>query len=190
MNEANTKPPANRKAHVLDAATDVFLRHGFARTTMGDIARGVGISRPALYLVFSNKEEIFAAVIERLNQAQLERIRAELPQQATLYDKLLLASQTWGTHGFDLMQVHPDAGDLFDLSRPAVRTMCARFEALIAELLAEPVATTALDTTAAELARTLTYAMRGFKDTAADGADMRALIAAQVALVVAALDHG
>ncbi len=42
-------------------ATDLFLRYGHARTTMGDVAGEAGISRPALYLVFPRNEDIFTA---------------------------------------------------------------------------------------------------------------------------------
>ncbi|PCH61953.1 MAG: hypothetical protein COC19_03665 [SAR86 cluster bacterium] len=51
---ANTKQNA-----VFDAAADVFAQYGFKRTTMNDIAQAVGISRPALYLMFNNKEHLF-----------------------------------------------------------------------------------------------------------------------------------
>ena len=44
---------------IIEAATSVFLRYGFRRTTMGDIAEAAGVSRPALYLRFCNKEHIF-----------------------------------------------------------------------------------------------------------------------------------
>jgi len=44
---------------VFDAAADVFARYGFKRTTMNDIAEAAGISRPALYLMFDNKEHLF-----------------------------------------------------------------------------------------------------------------------------------
>ena len=37
----------------------VFLAYGFARTTMDDIARAADMSRPALYLLFKNKTDIY-----------------------------------------------------------------------------------------------------------------------------------
>lgn len=44
---------------MLDAAANVFAQYGFRRTTMSDIAQAAGISRPALYLMFENKEHLF-----------------------------------------------------------------------------------------------------------------------------------
>jgi len=53
-----------KREKVLTAALDVFLRYGYKRVTMNDIATAAGISRPALYLVFESKEEIFKGVYE------------------------------------------------------------------------------------------------------------------------------
>ncbi len=61
MNEPkrnSAREKAKQKA-VFDAAADVFAQYGFRRTTMNDIAQAAGISRPALYLMFDNKEHLF-----------------------------------------------------------------------------------------------------------------------------------
>src|SRR3546814_16147684 len=51
------------------AAADQFIRYGFARTTMGDIARASDMSRPALYLLFPGKEELLDRKSTRLNSS-------------------------------------------------------------------------------------------------------------------------
>jgi len=56
MNEA-------KKAKVIEAAQSVFFRYGYRRVTMRDIAEAAGISRPALYLLFCSKEEVFEATL-------------------------------------------------------------------------------------------------------------------------------
>ena len=53
----------DKKTKILTAALSVFLRYGYRRVNMNDIAEAAGISRPALYILFRNKEEIFAGVI-------------------------------------------------------------------------------------------------------------------------------
>lgn len=179
--------PSSKEERVIAGATDVFLRYGFARTTMGDIAERVSISRPSLYLLFANKEEVFAAVIRRLNDDQLAAIRAALPGLPTLHAKVLFACETWGAHGVDLMTAHPDAKDLFDLSFAPVQEIYLKFQTLLAELLDGPAAASALGVKPALLARLVTYAMRGFRETASNGRDMRRLIALQVSLLLAAL---
>lgn len=52
-----------RRAQVLDAAKTVFLRYGFARTRMQDLAAAAGLSRPNLYTVFSSKAAVFDALV-------------------------------------------------------------------------------------------------------------------------------
>ena len=55
-----------KRTRILDAAEHAFSAYGFARSSMADIATGADMSRPALYQHFANKEEIYAAVLERL----------------------------------------------------------------------------------------------------------------------------
>jgi len=64
----------SKHQRVVERATEVFCRYGFARTTMGDIAERCEISRPALYLLFPDKEAIFTAVVERTDQDKLASI--------------------------------------------------------------------------------------------------------------------
>lgn len=51
---------------LLAAAFDAFARHGFRRTTMADVASAAGMSRPALYLRVSNKEELLRLVADAM----------------------------------------------------------------------------------------------------------------------------
>lgn len=49
---------------ILAAAVELFRAHGFAGTSMQDIATAAGLSRPALYYHFKNKEEILRSLVE------------------------------------------------------------------------------------------------------------------------------
>jgi AcrR family transcriptional regulator len=51
----------DRRRTILRAAFNTFVTYGFKRTTMADIADAAGMSRPALYLLFRNKGDIFRA---------------------------------------------------------------------------------------------------------------------------------
>src|SRR6266404_8097130 len=98
--------PGSKHQRVIERATEVFCRYGFARTTMGDIAERCEISRPALYLLFPDKEAIFTAVVERMDQDKLASIRAEVAHLKDLRGKLLHACLSWGCHGVDLAAAH------------------------------------------------------------------------------------
>src|ERR1700722_16845538 len=101
--------PGSKHQRVVEGATEVFCRYGFGRTTMGDIAKRCEISRPALYLLFPDKEAIFSAVVEQMDREKLTSIRAELERLKGLHAKLLHACVSWGSHEIDLAAVHPAA---------------------------------------------------------------------------------
>jgi AcrR family transcriptional regulator len=63
---------AARRAAILESALRVFLRYGFKKTSMDDLARAAGLSRQGLYLHHRTKEELFKAVVS----AQAESMRA------------------------------------------------------------------------------------------------------------------
>src|ERR1700756_1486744 len=59
-----TEPASNDpRAHIVEAAKDVFLAGGFADTTMDEIARVARISKHTLYAHFRDKADLFEAVI-------------------------------------------------------------------------------------------------------------------------------
>ena len=100
-----------RRDVVVRAATDVFQRYGYARTTMVDLADAAHVSRPTLYELFPSKELIFAAVIQQLSQSTLDRYRVLTPKLRSLRTKLLRFCGDWGTLGLRLTSRHPDAKD-------------------------------------------------------------------------------
>jgi AcrR family transcriptional regulator len=55
-----------RQTAIVEAATGVFLRYGFKKTSMDDLARAANLSRQGLYLHFSTKEALFKAVVEHV----------------------------------------------------------------------------------------------------------------------------
>ncbi|HLY87559.1 MAG TPA: TetR/AcrR family transcriptional regulator [Acetobacteraceae bacterium] len=179
-----------RSRQIVKAAIGVFLRYGYARTTMGDIAQAAGLTRPTLYLSFPDKDSIFQVVVETLVADKLAEIRQGMAARETLHDKLGFACEAWGAEGFDLVRAHPDAKDMFDLGFGAVCAGYGAFEEVLAELVAEPLAAAGLTMTAAELAHVLVFAIKGFKDIARDGVEIRRMITMQVAIVAAALDAG
>ena len=188
MAQKHTPDEADRKRdQVIVAATNVFLRYGQARTTMQDIAEEARISRPALYLVFPRKEDIFAAVTERLIHDKLQQYREALPRMRSLRQKLHFCCEQWAGVGYDMTKAHPDARDVFNLEFAPVRAMFAALQNFLADLLREAVAASKLKTTPEELALLLIFAMRGLKDTASDANHMRRLIALQVDVVLASL---
>jgi AcrR family transcriptional regulator len=171
-----SKTAHSRRPLVVEAATTVFLRYGYARTTMQDIAEAVGVTRPTLYLSFPDKERIFRAVIETLVADNLARIRHGLPAWTTLNDQLRYACETWCVPGYEIVRNNPDAKDLFDLRFTPVRESYAVFEELLVEVLQTGLSGTGSDVAATELAHMIGCALKGFKDIASETPELRRLI--------------
>lgn len=56
--------PAKRE-QILDGAKRVFMTVGFDAASMNDITREAGVSKGTIYVYFSGKDELFAAIMER-----------------------------------------------------------------------------------------------------------------------------
>jgi AcrR family transcriptional regulator len=55
------------RQRILDAAETVFLDIGVSRASLDRIATEAGVTRGAIYWHFANKQELFAAMIERVH---------------------------------------------------------------------------------------------------------------------------
>ncbi len=56
--------PAKRK-QIIDGARRVFIDMGFDAASMNDITREAGVSKGTIYVYFTNKEELFEAMIDQ-----------------------------------------------------------------------------------------------------------------------------
>jgi TetR/AcrR family transcriptional regulator len=78
-----TRNPAGTKRAVLDAAERLFAEHGFAGTSMRDIAEASGISQPLIQHHFGHKDDLYAAVL----RLAVERYAARFPDAARVTDQ-------------------------------------------------------------------------------------------------------
>ena len=78
----------NRKGEILEAAMGLFARLGFKKTTLDDVAGEVGIVKSALYRYFSNKEELFNAVIDYLAKVHMEDVERAAKEAEGTENKL------------------------------------------------------------------------------------------------------
>jgi regulator of nucleoside diphosphate kinase len=68
----------NKEQIVLDAAEDVFRKKGFQRATTEELAKACGYSVGTLYNWFSDKEGLYAHVLERLGHRLLARLESHV----------------------------------------------------------------------------------------------------------------
>jgi AcrR family transcriptional regulator len=100
-----------RQAHVLETALTVFVRHGFRKTSIEDIAKAAGISRQGIYLHFKDKDAIFSASIQKALDDGLQAANRILDDdRLTLEEKLIKALDEW--FGRHVGLLGPEASDL------------------------------------------------------------------------------
>lgn len=73
---------------VLDQAAKMFAEKGYSGSSLGDVARELGISRPALYYYFSSKQEILSSLIEEISVTSMKTVRGIVAQPMEVVDKL------------------------------------------------------------------------------------------------------
>jgi AcrR family transcriptional regulator len=74
---------AARREDILDAARRVFAERGFRGTTIADIAEAAGIALGTIYLYFKSKDDVFAALSQRLGELISQAFLAP-PTESTL----------------------------------------------------------------------------------------------------------
>ncbi|MFH1651462.1 MAG: TetR/AcrR family transcriptional regulator [Chloroflexota bacterium] len=64
MRNKNSTPSADRKAAILKEAVKLFAEQGYHNTTLDEVAKGLGITKAALYYYFSGKGQIIRAIMK------------------------------------------------------------------------------------------------------------------------------
>lgn len=78
------------KQMLLEKARQLFAKSGFENTTMNDIAEASQRGRRTLYTYFSNKKEIYNAVIESELENLYVQLQEAVNKEHTATDKLML----------------------------------------------------------------------------------------------------
>ncbi|WP_240231021.1 TetR/AcrR family transcriptional regulator [Devosia lacusdianchii] len=123
MSDAVTERANEKRRRILDAALFLVLRHGLRGTTMEAIAREAGIAKPTLYAQFSDKDAIFAGIVDTMMDDLLaaydsgmtgtgdisERVGNALAGQYAVLARTLAGSP----HASELMSEHKRVGAKF-----------------------------------------------------------------------------
>lgn len=63
------------EAQIIEAATELFAEHGFAGTSLQDIAEATGLTRPALYHYFASKEDLLSRLVSAATEVAAGDLR-------------------------------------------------------------------------------------------------------------------
>ncbi|MCB8877897.1 TetR/AcrR family transcriptional regulator [Acidisoma silvae] len=121
---------------ILSAASTLFGRHGFQRTSMADIAREAGIARATLYLRFSDKSTVFEALASSLVDKAIVGAEAAWDIQAPLSTNLSKTMLAKELIFFRMLKDTPHGAELMGLQSEIISVQAARlsgeYEALLA----------------------------------------------------------
>jgi AcrR family transcriptional regulator len=161
-------PDDVRRRRLLDVALATFLRFGFRKTSMEEVARAAGMSRQGLYLHFPTKDDLFGEVVRHGLATGLDAAHAELRNgDATLEARLLGAFDAWIGRFAGML-----GGEVVDLQEaivqygPLIAEHDEQFVDAVARVLrASPVAAAykPVGITARQLTDTLVATARGLK---------------------------
>ncbi len=77
------------KTEIIEAARHLFMKYGFFKTTMEDIAKAVKKGKSTLYYYYKSKDEVFLDVINQVAKSLLFNIREKVNQISSASEKLL-----------------------------------------------------------------------------------------------------
>jgi len=83
LNQAAKQTKGEKTAQrIMDAAEPLFAQRGFEGTSLRQITRSAGLTEPGLYNHFANKQELYAAVLDRALKPMSEAMDEHLAANA------------------------------------------------------------------------------------------------------------
>lgn len=178
----------SRVALIMDAAYTCFTRHGVRRTTMDDIARQAGMSRPAVYQYVRNKQDAFRRLAAGLLDEALAAARSAAAEPGPPADRLSAVLAAKLGLGLRLWRDSPaHAAELLGEDARLSADLIGAYETGMRDLLAGTVRDAFPEADAAEVAVLLLAFARGLEADLSDPAAVPRRLRHGVALLVAGL---
>ncbi|GHF60168.1 TetR/AcrR family transcriptional regulator [Seohaeicola zhoushanensis] len=161
-----------RQAAILDAAWQCFASYGFRKTAMDDIARAAGMSRPALYQHYRNKEDIFRSLAQNHFDEVAIAVRAALAKPGSAGTVLAEAFTAQGGRLIEAMVRSPHGMELIDTSRATSGDIAEAGEARLSEIYrdwlaaGQSVGRIDFEGSPEQVAATIAAALKGLKSAA------------------------
>ncbi len=134
--QTSSDPEELRTKRLLDAGLAAFMRYGYRKTSMEEVARAAGLSRQGLYLHFATKEELFRAVVRHYLVTGLEGVHARVSDHAgSIEARLVGAFDEW--LGRFVGMIGADVTDLHEATDQLVGPLIAEHEEKFVETVAK-----------------------------------------------------
>ncbi len=98
-------PPAERRDQLLLVARRIFADKGFQATTMDDIAKEAGFTKPILYQYFDSKVELYREIVNQTAEKLMDSLRRNVDAAETPRAKIEVAFRVY----FEMVVSETDA---------------------------------------------------------------------------------
>ena len=199
LNDISASPDDLKRQRILERAARVFLAYGIQRTTMDDIAKAAEMSRPALYLLFRNKIDIYQAIALSYFDASAASARRVLAGDGPIGERLNLLLETSMFAMMEEFMRSPHGHEILDMKNQLAGDVLADWKAEITSLVAEALDRAARDSgvdlaargySAETLASLFWDAIEGMKARLKNLDELRAATRGLVSVVARAVTPG
>ncbi|MFH1150865.1 MAG: TetR/AcrR family transcriptional regulator [Actinomycetota bacterium] len=149
MSERKAGPAARgegkvRREELLAVAARLFREKGYLATTMDDIARELGVTKPAVYYYIKTKHELLYEICDAAISDLIEGVRKIDASEGEAVDKLAELVR-WHVTMFsrrgDIINVYlADEGELPHEQREHIRSLSREYENIYRRIIAKAVA--------------------------------------------------
>jgi len=103
------RPTRSKRKRIVEAAIKVFLKDGYAATTLSKVAEEAGVIRATIYSHFKDKNELFVAIVEELTVSKFgegfeERLLTASPKEFILMLREFVQRQRQDTQFLALLR--------------------------------------------------------------------------------------
>lgn len=110
--KSSTTRAEETRHRIVSAATMLFRRYGFKRTSVDLLAKEAEVAKPTVYAYFEDKEAVFRAVVEHVCDEIVTAAELESVRDATVEERIVGMLAAKLTRYFELVQASPHAAEL------------------------------------------------------------------------------
>jgi AcrR family transcriptional regulator len=87
-----------KRDRIISAAIDLFYTQGYAQTTLDQVARSLGVTKPFIYQYFGSKKDVLAEICSRSIKDAHDTINRALSQRGTPSEKMKVIVRDFTLH--------------------------------------------------------------------------------------------
>ena len=106
-----SEDPEAARSQILRAAETAIQRFGIAKTTIDDVAKETGVSRPTIYRYFRDRDTLMTSMIEARSRRLFEQAREYVSDRDTFAEQVVeIVEGPFSDFSGTVEEVIPDKG--------------------------------------------------------------------------------